>query len=218
MGFYAIFFAYLVVLFVKSKDKDLATTRYFFLSFSLFFLFTLLNYLIFEIHFYLIERGQPSIFPEIVPEDYSIPLFHPINTDVFLFLFFMLATVPMTFAMEYYIMQRRPFLTVAGLVGLVLISLVIVGVDILLPVMIIYSYLMYGILTLGVLAIYIQMVIKSTGEPRKTAFFLTIGFILQFVGVLFTSMGFMGEWSEEFGHAIAIVGMVLIFLGLVRMK
>lgn len=223
--FYGISFGYLLHLYGHAKEHDLATTRTFFLSFSLFFLFTMLNYLVSEINLFFEARGQPSIYPQVIPETFSINLgfasFNPVNSDVFLFFFFLLATIPMTFAIEKYSIQRKvPAVTLMGLVGLGLLAGEMVLDNILYShVAIVYAYLMLVVMTLGILHIYVKMILMTTGEPRKTAVFLTVGFVVQFVGLVITSLGLLPEgWGEVVGHGVSLAGMGLLFGGLVRMK
>ena len=75
-----------------------------------------------------------------------------------------------------------------------------------------YGYVVIILLAVFVISIYLKLAITGPTEVKKTSLPIAIGFILQVVALFITSTG------DIIGHFIGLGGIVLIFLGLVRMR
>ncbi|MBD3354265.1 MAG: hypothetical protein GF364_22475 [Candidatus Lokiarchaeota archaeon] len=194
----------------------------YFLSYSFFFLFIFLNALQTE----LVLQEWVS-YPAIIqgPENYLVDLviikFYTANSDIFLYGLLELSLVPMMFAIEKYVVQKKPILTIIGSAAIVLliINLIInyaisqtVMVPFLLDFCIVYTFLAIIILVLGILYLYIKLIIQTSGDLKTQAILIVAGFIFQVVGL------YLSNQYNVVGHLLAFGGIIILFFGVIKMK
>jgi hypothetical protein len=222
IGVFLFFGAYLLVL--GSREKELEMKRRFYFTFSLFFFFTGLNYLVTEIDIALRPAGSDqTILPNVLPVgDFSpLGLFHPQSSDVYMILFYLLAITPMLYALEANIMQMRaPIASILGAVGIVITLVMLVWHTnvIYSSIVIVYIFVMFVILSLRMFLVYISLARKGVGVVRVMAMRMGVGLLLVLLGVIFSSQTHLTEWAEEIGHAISLLGCVFIFTGVLKLK
>ncbi|MBD3353436.1 MAG: hypothetical protein GF364_18280 [Candidatus Lokiarchaeota archaeon] len=108
-----------------------------------------------------------------------------------------------------------------GSVGIVLLisGMVLNNILILLNIAIVYAFLMLIVLSLQIIIIYLRFAIQVTGEIKRLGLFIGIGFIIMLFGVISTSLeSLFGSFSEIVGHSINLIGMILIFIGVLKMR
>lgn len=215
------FFFSLYMIFMRRKALEMPAKANFYSMFSLFFLFTGVNFLTTEIDLYFLRMDGNSIFPEIITIGDEFFLISPRTSDVFLTLFFLLSVVPMLFALEKTILQKeKPIVAYAASIGLILnIIILFVHQALFVNIVMIYAYLALVVLTFRVVFIYLSLSFKGIGELRVMAGMMGMGFILILLGIVGTSLETVfGDFSEAIGHGISLVGTILIFFGVLKLK
>ncbi|MBD3188487.1 hypothetical protein GF325_16775, partial [Candidatus Bathyarchaeota archaeon] len=100
-----IFFMYTLRLSRKAKAEGISAKKNYFLSFSFFFLMFLLNYIQTELNL-----AEIFNYPDLIPSGFGVDLgfvmIQPIDSDIFLFLFFFLGAVPLAFAIEKFLLMH----------------------------------------------------------------------------------------------------------------
>ncbi|MGV9199060.1 MAG: hypothetical protein ACOC44_08330 [Promethearchaeia archaeon] len=223
MIFLTVFWLYLLKLYSGAREKDLKTTRNYFLAMSFFFLSMLINYVQTEINLQSLQQTNQDIYPNILPENFSdLDLFHPIDSDVFLLIIFLLGIVPVVFALEQYILMKKTkyLFTLLGFSGVILITVVILSslilsVDIMLPLLnfiIPYGYILLIVLSLFVIGIYLRLAFTGIGQLKRNSAFMALGFILQMAALFITST------NAILGHLVSLGGLSLFFIGIINMQ
>jgi len=210
MSFCLFFFIYLLLIYNKAKKAKMELKAKFQLTFSIFFLTFFINYLQTEI--ILIEKIIN--YPDIIPDNFVVlNLFHPADGDLFLLVIFLSGVIPLIYVLEKYMIKKKLIITTLGLIGFIFC---IVGVfysnEIVLNLIIPYEYVILILISLFVIIFYLQIAIKSKAELRLTGLLISIGFLLQLIGLFITSN------SNIFGHILDISGMILIFIGVLKIK
>lgn len=219
-----LFFCGVYTMYLGRKEKDVTNKKNFNLSFAMFFFLLAINYLWTEVDIFISSRTSMSAYPMILPtEEYSVwGLFNPQNSDPYMFFLFLLAIVPMLYALEKFVLNReRVWSTILGTIGIALLGAAFIFNEILflLDLAIAYGFLMLVLLSLRVIIIYLTFASQVTGEIRRLGLFIGFGFMIILLGVIGTSLeDLFGTFSEIIGHSINLLGMILIFMGVLKMK
>lgn len=223
----AIFLGFLLILYRKAKEENLKSKARYCLAFSIFFLALLANYLQFEMNllFGSTTDRDADIYPNIIPvalrETPALFIFHPVDSDIFILLIFLSGTLPIVFILEKYILSKDHLVfSTLGILGLILIGIFILTAFILpleiftiiYHVIVPYGYIILIIIALLVIGVYLKLSIAGPAEVRKTSLPIAIGFTLQVVALFITST------SDLIGHGLNLGGIVLILIGIIRMR
>lgn len=224
IAFYLAAWGYMIILALRARKEQITSKQNYYLSFSFFFLFTAINYILTEINLTLKKQGVDNFFVRILPEsfrvDFGFASINPMNSDYYLILFFLLSSTPMLFAIEKFVQQRIPYGAILGLIGIVM-AIIIVWVKeyIILAITVTYAFLMLIILSLFIIAMYFKIALKSVGDVRKLGLYMGIGFILMLAGLFATSAPAIPEDFQEItGHIIGFVGILLLTNGLLKLQ
>nr|MDO8118189.1 hypothetical protein [Candidatus Sigynarchaeota archaeon] len=190
-----------------------AKKNYFF-SFSFFFLSFAFNFIQTELRI-----AEVFTYADVIPDGFDYFIGLPDEWMVFMFLFFFLGAIPMAFAIErFLLMHKKVVLTVLGIVALAFtISLFLFSLapnynGLLIYIVISVDYLAMIAITLSILILYLRIAIIGSGNMRVVGILIFLGFICEVAGLILSSD------TKELGHGIMLVGFVLIFIGMTRMK
>jgi hypothetical protein len=208
MGFFLVFTIRSFMNFKDAKDNELDVSAKYFLSMSIFFLISLINYIQAEINL------QFHVFPNI---EYPIPLgtpplMMPLTTVMF-FLFFVPSVLPVIYVNEIYFQKwKNPYVTVLGIV-----SFMILFITITIPaftlILLVISLITMVLMFLIFLSLYIKMAIKSTGTLKKSASMMIIGW-LSLLFSLLVPLPFDPAIQPIFNHSIAIFASICLYFGI----
>lgn len=208
MGFFLLFTIISFLNFKKAKGEQLNVSSKYFLSMSIFFLISLINYIQAEINL------QFQVLPTI---QYTIPLGSPPLvmpfTTVMFILFFIPSVLPVIYVNERYFQKwEKPYITFLGLISFVLLIITILSPQLTLITLAIGLTSMI-LMFLIFLSLYIKMAVKSTGMLRTSASMMIAGWILLLISLLIP-LPLDILIQSIFNHSIAIVGTILLFIGI----
>ncbi len=216
--------AYMLLLSLRARKEQIFSKQNYYLSFSFFFLFSAVNYILTEIDLAFRKQGNHDFFPRVLPEsfrvDFGFASINPMNSDYYLILFFLLSSTPMLFAIEKFVQQRIPYGAILGLIGIIL-ALILLWVKeyIFVAIVVTYAFLMLILLSLFIILMYFKISLKSVGEVRKLGIFMGLGFILMLAGVFATSAtGIPEDVQALVGHTIGLIGIILLTLGVLKLQ
>jgi hypothetical protein len=210
----AVFWIYALVLARKAGAAGISTKKNYFVCLSFFFLSFVFNFLQTEMRI-----AEVYAYPDVIPTGFKYFIGAPDEWMVFMFLFFFLGAIPMAFAIEkFLLMHKKIILTISGIVALGLtISLFFFSLapnynGMLIYIVISADYLAMVAITLSVLILYLRIAIIGTGNLRVVGLLIFFGFICEVAGLILSSD------TKELGHGIMLVGFILIFMGMLKMK
>ncbi len=222
MAILAFFWIYTLILSKRAGASGIMVKKNYFLAFSFFFLMFAFNYLQTEL-----MLADLWTYPRIIPEGFRIMVgftIQPIDSDVFLFLFFFLGATPLSFAIErYLLLHKKIVLTILAASALVLNVLLAFAFplnEMMATVVILVDYLAMIATVLTILIIYLRIAIISSGSLRAVGFLMFFGFVLQ-VASLFLSSANLGSFplsGAEAAHLISVIGFILIFISIMQMR
>lgn len=217
-----IFFVYTLRLSRKAKAEGIGAKKNYFLSFSFFFLMFLLNYIQTELNLAEIFN-YPDLIPSGFGVDLGIVMIQPIDSDIFLFLFFFLGAIPLAFAIEKFLLMHDKIILTPLCLAAVILNVLLFFIplnELLATIVILVDYLAMIITVLTVLIIYLRTAIIGGGKMRSVGLLMFFGLILQ-IGALFLSSMSLGDFplsGAEISHIVGLTGFILIFLGIIQMQ
>ncbi len=221
MGFFVVFLYQCILNYRKTKSlKEPKAARYF-LAYIIFYLFSLINFLIMEIDVQYGNLYEQSIFPII---GYTIQFggttFQIKIQTLVLIAILIPSLIPILNLIEKEILKTKvQIITITGIIITGLILLVIF-----LPPIITFAFIpvFLGVLILpfSIVLIYLKLTLSSDGIVRKSALLLFFGWLLVFLGFILISVlrsliGIMIDpiLSAIIEHSIALIGVIFIYYG-----
>jgi hypothetical protein len=213
IGFFVVFLINAIINYRNARKNKLEVSQKYFLAYFLFFLFSLINYLQTEIdiHFSIYPPKEEGFTLQLGALITAIPV-QTVITIVLL----IPSLIPLIFIIEkYFLNWKRPYLTVIGIIMLIVFPIGIIVPD---TITFVTIFIAVGLLLMiaGFLSIYFRVAIKSSGVVRKSAILTALGWLVQIVGFIIPSLA--GETDPVvqglISHIIAIFGVIMIFLGM----
>ncbi len=153
---------------------------------------------------------------------YIIAVYNPPNYDFFVilgFLFMLLGIIYWLFILETYIIKfTKKIITIINLIGFVIGLITLSGYFIFaISEMLIWRIIIYtlGSVSIGIIMIiYVYLIIKTTGTPRKKAIGILVGLILVYITNIMDSEFFISTFTIHLviTPIIMIIG-IIIFTG-----
>ncbi|NMC03617.1 MAG: hypothetical protein GYA24_00320 [Candidatus Lokiarchaeota archaeon] len=211
------FAIYTIVLARRASAAGIATKKNYFISFSLFFLFWLVNFI--QVELWLIFDKPSGYYIDTIPgNSFQLPgilsFINATDDNIYMFLFYYLGAVPLIFAVERFLMLHKKVpLTVVAIVGLAanLFIFFVPGNEIVSITVILIDYLGMIITVLTILIIYLRIAVISSGSLRAVGLLMFFGLLLQVPSVILSS-----TW--EWAHLLGVIGFLLVFISITQMK
>lgn len=209
-----IFWIYTLVLGKNAADAGIDAKKNYFRAFSFFFLCYFLNYL--QTEFMLADVFEyPAILYPNVFEDTFMGFITPTDDNIWLFLFFFLGAVPLSFAIEKYLLMHKKIpLTIVGIIALAanIVIFFFPNNALMTSIVILIDYLAIIAIVLTLLILYMRIAVMSSGKLRGMGLLMFFGLIFQVAAIFITSS------DAVIGHSIALAGFFLIFISLIQMR